>query len=960
MYDFKAEVANCDFAALRITNPQHPFSVSTSLAIKGTGFDVDALSGVATLMQTHLCYGDSVLFIPELRLTAAFTQEGRKVSFQSDVADFGITGRFKPTELIGGIMGQLAQSIPTFAERLATPLSEPQVYDFSLVYKAPNSITAVLVPGLQIARETHLYGSVNSETQRIRALLRSPEMAWGNTKATQFTLEAVKEKELTQAQLFVGKASAGGYPLENFNLTATAYDDLVQTKLSWLNAGEASRGDLDFTLHFESEQEKALALNRATLAAKGFSWQLADTATIWLKPDYIHIDTLALEREGRYVALAGKLGRDPSHQLHVAVSAFQLADLDSLGLKLDTRLEGLVNLDARISEVYAEPRLSANGTIAGLKVDGYRVGDITAYSQYQQEDKVLNLHIDLDRDGYEILDFNGTYAIGQPEPLLGEIILDRFNMQVLNILGLEDLTDFSGEANGRIQVQGTLTAPRLKGSVDFKDALVRIDYLNVFFRFSDRMRVEDGWFGIDYKPFFDQEGNRGFVVATIAHDNFSNWTYDVAATVQNMYVLNTTRAMNNVFFGTGRATGSFQLGQFGSILEINIDARTERGTSIKLPLDESGEETLESFVHFVSRNDPPSTDRTANLEDIQMRVNLEVTSDAEVQLIFDEQRGDIMRGRGEGLITLEMEPSGEFKMFGRYEIIEGNYLFTLRDLLNKQFAVRPGASIFWYGDPYQADININAVYTLRTPLFPIMVENRERYRGREDVNVVLQLTDKLMNPNIGFQIELPQSTENERSQLAGVVSTSQQLNQQVFALLILNRFLPSFQNQEQESGGGFSGLGAATTSDFVSTQISNWLSQISRDFDIGINYRPGDQISNQEVAVALSTQLFNERLAVRGNFGVTSNTQSQFTRSQSGILGDFLLEYMLTESGNIRLKVFNQTNPYEVFSTAGSMYTQGVGLIYQEDFNTVDEFLQRIGQLFGSKNQNKDVKATRR
>jgi hypothetical protein len=215
------------------------------------------------------------------------------------------------------------------------------------------------------------------------------------------------------------------------------------------------------------------------------------------------------------------------------------------------------------------------------------------------------------------------------------------------------------------------------------------------------------------------------------------------------------------------------------------------------------------------------------------------------------------------------------------------------------------------------------------------------------VNVVLNLTEKLMNPVIDFGIELPQMTELERSQLASVVSTTQQLNQQVFALLILNRFLP-VGTGSSDATSGFGGLGSTTTSDFVSTQISNWLSEISNDFDIGVNYRPGDQISNQEVAVALSTQLFNERLLVSGNFGVTQASELQYSKGQSGLVGDFLLEYMLVEDGKIRLKVFNETNPYDTFDQSGSLYTQGVGLVYQEDFNTIDEFFSKVGELFSN------------
>jgi len=268
--------------------------------------------------------------------------------------------------------------------------------------------------------------------------------------------------------------------------------------------------------------------------------------------------------------------------------------------------------------------------------------------------------------------------------------------------------------------------------------------------------------------------------------------------------------------------------------------------------------------------------------------------------------------------------------------------------MNKLFKVRQGRILRCYGDPYQADIDITATYNLRTPLYPIMIENQDRYRGREQVNVVLNLNGKLLNPEINFDIELPAATETERSQLSSIASTTQQLNQQVFSLLILNRFLPVAQTADNQALSGVSGFGAATTSDFVSSQISSWLSELSNEFDIGVNYRPGDQISNQEIAVALSTQLFNERLSVRGNFGVTSATETQYNPSQTSILGDFLVEYSLTKDGKIRLKVFNETNPYEVFSTSSSIYTQGVGLVYQEDFDTLDEFFDEIKGLFSN------------
>jgi hypothetical protein len=422
----------------------------------------------------------------------------------------------------------------------------------------------------------------------------------------------------------------------------------------------------------------------------------------------------------------------------------------------------------------------------------------------------------------------------------------------------------------------------------------------------------------------------------------------VDAEVSNFFLLNTTLEMNDTYYGTAYGTGNIQLGGYDGFLEINIDATTEKGTSLKLPLDDSDDVTMENFVYFINPNQVDSVDREVNLQGVQLRLNIDATPDAEVQLIFDQKAGDIIRSRGAGKITFEISPTGEFLMFGRYEIEEGSYLFTLKNLINKQFELRKGGVIGWYGDPYQADIDLSASYLVRTPLFPIMIENQDLYRGRENVFVVLNLQEKLMNPAIKFNIELPQATETERAQLASVVNTTQQLNQQVFSLLILNRFLPVQATTEEQSitVTGVGGFGSATTSDFVSTQISNWLSEISNQFDIGVNYRPGDQISNQEIAVALSTQLFNERLYVSGSVGVTSASETQYTQGQNGILGDFMVEYSITPDGKIRLKVFNETNPYELVSTSSSIYTQGVGLVYQEDFDTLDEFFKEVKSLF--------------
>jgi hypothetical protein len=947
LIDFDAEIRNLDLTALNLVKMAQPLSFSSTLYLNGEGKDLNTISGTMGASKTFLCYGDSAVYIEQIQFSAAGNADGRVLSLTSDVVDLSLTGKFQPEELPQGFLQLIAEVLPSVQKRDAFAEVGQQVFDFSINYKASNAISATIIPGLEISPNTTIYGNMNNSTRNFGLFMKTDHLAYGDFVFDNLSLDGGKQSEILKVAGHARSFSVKEYKFQNLNFDAQGYNDIVELGLGWLNDDNSSFGDLEVQASFIDTSAYVLELKSGVLGAYESNWQLANRSEIHIARDSVAIDQIVFEKDIQRLELSGVVARNPEAELRLSLRSFQMANIDSLGIEMKSNLSGVANIEASIKDVYGNAALRTTGTIEALTIDNRLLGDVFLETAYSGDGKKLGINGGLSREGEKLLGFEGDYLIGQELPLKGKLILDDFDLNLVNAFNLVDIRNFSGLASGEIAVEGALDDPKLQGEIRFEKAKFTVDYLNTSFTFSDVLRVEDGWLGIDYMPVYDQEGNKGFVVASAFHENFKKWTYDISADVEDFLIMNTTREMNNLYYGTARATGTVQLGVFKNLLEIAVDATTEKGTTIKLPLGETGDVTLENFVHFIEKEAAKEVNRTDDLLGVQLRLNVEATPDAEVQLIFDEQSGDIIRGRGQGLLTFEISPSGEFNMFGRYEITEGSYLFTLKNLINKQFVVRPGGVIGWYGDPYQADIDISASYGLRTPLQPIMIENPDRYRAREDVNVVLNLTEKLMNPVIDFKIELPQSTELERSQLASVVSTTQQLNQQVFSLLILNRFLPIAVGSS-DATSGFGGLGSTTTSDFVSTQISNWLSEISNDFDIGVNYRPGDQISNQEVAVALSTQLFNERLLVSGNFGVTQASELQYSKGQSGLVGDFLLEYMLVEDGKIRLKVFNETNPYETFDQAGSLYTQGVGLIYQEDFNTIDEFFAKVGQLFSN------------
>jgi hypothetical protein len=945
IYDFDAVIHNADLTALNLVKLKESFSFSTDLRLNATGQKVNDIEGLFVADDSFLCYGDSTIFINELKFLAVGDTTNRRFSLSSDIVDISITGAFNATELPGSFQNLIGEVLPSLQESPLQPSKE--VFDFSINYKTGNAISGFLIQGLELAPNTSVYGSYDSEQRNFGLFLKSGRLAYGDYALNEINLEVLKEGEFLKGKTYINAFDIGAISLKNFDADVEAYNDLVELGLGWFNADLTSTGELNLTLNIEDKQHMNLRFGEGYLGNPSSTWQVSKNATVRMDSTRFFVDSLRLVNRDQEILLFGAIDENADEKLFLEVQDLHIQSIDTLFQGGFAGIRGLINAKLSMSDFYGARYFSSDASIVDLTYEKFAVGDVNILSSYDGKGNALSLEGTLLRESLKVLDFDGEYEIGAEEPIDGKLYLDEFDLDLLNAFNIPEVTDYSGFANGDIEVQGDFDSPQLSGFIDFDRARFKVDYLNTYFVFDDVVRVEPDWFGIDYKPILDSYENEGFIVASAFHNNFREWSYDIDVETDRFYILNTTRELNSTYFGQAYATGTLQMGGYDGLLEINIDAKTERGTSIKLPLDENEELTLENFVYFVNKEEENKEERKADLTGIQMRLNVEATPDAEIQIIFDEQSGDIIRGRGSGKITLEISTAGEFLMFGRYEIEDGDYMFTLKNLVNKRFDLRKGGVIGWYGDPYAADIDISASYDVRTPLRPIMIENQDRYRAREDVNVILNLTDKLMNPSIGFDIELPQATETERAQLASVISTAQQLNQQVFALLILNRFLDVVQRQDEQGVTGV-GVGTTTTSEFLSNQISNWLSEISSEFDIGVNYRPGDEISNQEIAVALSTQLFNERLAVRGNFGVTSASDTQAAQGQSGILGDFLVEYSLTEEGKIRLKVFNETNPYEVFSNASSIYTQGVGLIYQEDFDTLDEFFDEFKGIFSN------------
>ena len=455
----------------------------------------------------------------------------------------------------------------------------------------------------------------------------------------------------------------------------------------------------------------------------------------------------------------------------------------------------------------------------------------------------------------------------------------------------------------------------------------------------------------------DMNKNKAIVSGKVYHDNFKNFQLDFDINTNKFMCLNTTEADNSLYYGTAFMTGIVNIFGFTNNIEIDANVKTEKITlnnrvdkanvlskteltKLFIPLSGTSEVGQSNFITFVKKDSSSTLNNKYNvqLDGVTMKFDVDLTPDAEVQLIFDQKVGDAIKARGNGNLKLEISPQSDFKMYGDYVIENGDYLFTLKNLINKRFDIEKGSVIKWSGVPYKADLNLTAIYKTRASLQPIIdtttttnIDPKKRY----PVNVKLNMTGDLLSPSIDFDVDLPSIDAATRQTVLSYVNTDAEVNRQVFSLLILNSFVTPYQLANGSGGINVEQAAGTNTSEMLSNQLSNMLSKISKDFDIGVNYRPGDAVSKEEVAVALSTQLFNDKLTVEGNVGTNPNSQSTNT-----LVGDFNIDYKITDDGKVKLKAFNKTND-NVLTYASGPYTQGVGIFYTEEFNKIN-----IGRLY--------------
>lgn len=955
-FDFTMNLAHADLYKLKLQDKDTLYKASALLTANFKGNNIDNLDGDLRLINSTLRNSNGNITIYDFLVRSGRENGVPLLTIRSDFADGEVRGQHTYASIGTAVKTMIARLFPTRFVMPATPekLKENN-FTFNARIKKINRLNDFFSTGLSVADGSLLSGFFFADSSKISTSLKSAELGF---------------KGITLSNLIVKSSVAGGRmsisltsdslmlpdksELKNFALELGSHPDTMNLRIKWDNKNAGmTMGEIMasgfYSLNQKNKPLLTISLLPTEFVVNNSPWKI-NPAHIVIDTTSLSFDNLLVNSQTNYLRLDGKLSSNPGDKLTFSFEGLNLSYLNNISKKnekkedggaLEINFGGIMNGTITLSDVFDDFLFESDVTVNDFLLNNSPYGKVTLRSEWDPQRKLAVINVMNDYLGSKYFDINGTYS---PTLKVADItaFASRMPLNVLNSIVKSFASDVRGVGSGKVRLNGKLNQLFLTGSIFAEGASMKVDFLQTRYSFTDSVRFTKK--GIEFRnvKLYDEKKNQGVLNGILAHRSFKDFRLDLNFDLKNVMCLNTKPKDSDIFYGTAYASGYVGIKGGVDKLSFNISAKTERNTSFSIPLSESATVSDYPFIIFVDskREDEAAKARESmfikneKASNMELNFDLDVTPDAEVELIMDSKAGDVIKGTGSGKLNISMSSKGDVKMSGVYTIENGDYLFTLGDILNKRFSVEEGGTITWNGNLTDALINIRAIYRLKTSLYDIFPD--EAFRERIPVECQLNLSEKLMNPVIGFDIYLPTADDETREYLKMAINTQEELSRQFLYLLVMNSFYPDpslFSAVPQSSTQGAAALGVTTT-EMLSNQFSNWLSQISNDFDIGFNYRPGNEITPQELEVAMSTQLLNDKVVLNGNFdvgGKQSNTQA------SNISGDFDIEFKITEK--LRFKVFNRSNNNLFYETAP--YTQGFGIFLRRDFDRLKDLFIR-------------------
>ena len=976
----QANLGKANLDTLKITNK--PAFLSSSLNVDMRGLSLDEILGQMSLNKTYFEYNQRSVFVDHLKLSSEQDSLSRTLTIESPLANIHIFGDFNYSAFFKDIVDVYdeyklifrnnSEEIRSYYANHHKDYSDYYYLDYDIDLKDINQALNLFLPNFFLSRNTKMIGSFTGGATKLVELnskfdtltidkytFVNDDISFNTQKSSDTTL-VYAQYHIKSDQQLINHQPRGQNMNCNVNWNGNKIDFIMNiAQYNTTNYAKA-KGNITFL-----PDETQIKMSPSEFQIIDKIWRLNEQNSITLKRQAYTFRNLVLYHENQKISVNGNLSKNPDDNLFVSIVNFDMKNLDPLSKK---NFDGIFNGFIDIKHFFEKKKIDSRLNIRNFKINKFLVGDVITTSEYNNNQHNFDVQLSVNRHKKQTMFVEGFIDPTQPKNQLNlEARFNHANLELLEPFFEDYISDVKGHLDGQATINGLFNKPVIKGEGNTDDGEFTLDYFKTHYGLAGKVNFDTDV--MDFKQFklTDSYGHTGHISGQIRHNGFRNLEYDFKGHMDDFLVLNTTNKDNSLYYGTAFATGDLRIFGKEKIFNISASATSQKGTKFYIPLEGSSEAVKEDFIHFLSVNDTAkfkavNKSKKLNLSGINLNLDLDITPDAYCEIIFDLTAGDIIRGRGNGKLNLQIDTKGAFNMFGDYEITEGAYNFTLYNIINKEFSIEPNSKISWTGDPYKAILDIQASYDQLASLAPIMRVTSEDIRQNPGLNrkypakVLLDIQGNLTYPEINFDIDVDDYPKNATYNDNGVsVETSmtafknkiatdeQELKRQVFSLIILK----SFSAENAFNVGGSVGR---SVSEFISNQISYWITQIDENLVVDVDLGSMDQEAFNTFQLRMSYSFLNGRLRVTRDGGFTDQTSGA---NLASVLGDWSVEYLLSPDGKLRAKIYNKTNYNNLNPTLKTASTTaGFSLMHTQSFDQLKNIFKK------SREKNRSPSAT--
>jgi translocation and assembly module TamB len=936
--------------------------------------NLDALNGEVFILNSLLVMNGQRIALDSVSLVAKNVNGDETIALKTDFVNATIQGQYKLQQL-GDIMMETIQ--PYYAiNTTGAPLKTVDPYNFTINANVIDHPTLhSFVPDLKRFAGINLKSNFSS-SDGWSANLNAPDILYGTNAINGVSLNAVGKDSSLNIVTNVNQVTSGSsIALYGTRLTATLANNRINFGL--LIKGKTGKDKYRVGGIFAQEPNNiyAVSLRPDSLMLNYDAWSISPDNLIRFGSTLVNARNFDLSQNNQHLII-NSLGAAADSPLQVAFNNFKIATLSAFVQSDSLLVDGLLNGNVQVRDILKQPNFTTDLTLNNLAVKKDTIGDVNIKVNNNTQN-VFATNVTITGKGNDV-SLTGNYYLKPANNSNFDFNLNikQLPFKTIEAASMGAINQSTGNLTGTVAINGTTKSPNINGGINFNQTGFNVVMLGSYFKIDGQtINVNNKGIAFNNYTIKDSADNSLVIDGLAGTTNFTNYNFDLTVKARDFRAINTTKRQNSLYYGKLYFNTNMNIKgtEAAPVVDGNLRINPETDLSIVIPQAEPGVVDRKGVIEFVDMDAPEndtlfkqtlvrydSSFNKSAVTGMNVSLNLAIVKEANFNIIVDEANGDFLNVRGDAALTTGIDPSGKITMTGTYTIDRGSYDLSF-NFLHRKFEIQKGSKITWTGEPTTADASVTAVYVANTSAMDLVADQIDPatsgyYQQKLPFQVKLMINGQLMQPALSFDIALP--TENNvrvsndvlttvNTRLDQVRAEPSELNKQVFALLLLNRFVGQDPFQSSAGGGGFNAGSFArqSVSKILTEQLNRLAGDLIKGVDISFDvnsaddYTTGSRRDRTDFNVALSKRLLNDRLKVTVGSNYELEGPQQSNQTASNVIGNVSLDYNLSKDGRYLLRGYRK-NDFEAV-VEGYVIETGLKFIITVDYNKFKEIFQK-------------------